>query len=122
MSKLMGAAFAAGMMFGTTAFAAEVTVPSGDVVALTNALANIANTTIKLEAGVYDLKDIAMEPGSHLVLALEAGKGGREIIGLGNGPEDTILLGGGQARHSLRQHQLRIRHASEHDDHGRLHG
>ena len=74
----------------------EIPAPGGigDVAALTNALAHIGSyRNVLLRPGVYDLKDVEMASGSHLSLRA----GGHGIIGLGDGPEDTVLLGGGSA-------------------------
>ena len=72
----------------------EIPAPGGvgDVAALTNALAHISSyRNVLLKPGVYDLKDVEMASGSHLSLRA----GGHGIIGLGDGPEETVLLGGG---------------------------
>ena len=77
----------------------------GDVVALTNALARISaapdndnsngkfKSKVWLAPGVYDLSGIYMTGGSHL--NLPSCQGGL-IAGLGDGPEDVVLLGGGE--------------------------
>ena len=77
----------------------------GDVVALTNALTEL-NTTydykttvrIWLQPGTYDLSGVQMSSsdGGKGHLVIEAYQGGI-FAGLGDGPEDTILLGGGEA-------------------------
>ena len=73
----------------------------GDVVALTNALtafntlSDRTNGRIYLKPGVYNLQGVYMDSASHLVL--EGGKSGIVFAGLGEGPEDTILLGEGEA-------------------------
>lgn len=83
-------------------FGAEVTVHSengvGDVVALTNALAlaNLnggAKAVVNIEPGVYDLSDTYMDANSHVTGSASDAR----YIGLGNGPEDTVLLGAGEA-------------------------
>ena len=76
----------------------------GDVVALTNAFAelNKANTTgakILLKPGLYDLSGTIIDtsgktPGSHFRLDKKM-KGGL-IAGLGDSPADTIIKGGGE--------------------------
>ena len=79
----------------------------GDVEALTNALVAINsmaadangrfNARVWLKPGVYDLCGVYMTTttgSGHLVT--ESIQGGM-IAGLGEGPEDTILLGGGEA-------------------------
>ena len=72
----------------------------GDVVALTNTLATMetdgASLGLKLwlEPGVYDLRGIKTEVGSHLVIRHTRNA---LIAGLGAKPGDTILLGGGAA-------------------------
>lgn len=83
-------------------FGAEVTVHSengvGDVVALTNVLA-LANSNdgakgiVKLEPGVYNLSDVYMEANSHIKCSASSTR----YVGLGNGPEDTVLLGAGSS-------------------------
>lgn len=83
----------------------ERTVPAtdgvGDVVALTNAIAELnalsdsdtLNSRIYLQPGLYDLRGIHMTAESHLDI-----QHARNLVfaGLGNGPEDTVLLGGGR--------------------------
>ena len=74
----------------------------GDVVALTNALRELKTDytddtrhgiSVFLEPGLYDLRGVYMSSTSHLVFPqMRAGT----IAGLGKGPEDTILLGGGK--------------------------
>ena len=75
----------------------------GDVEALTNALATINsmpssadgrfNARVWLKPGVYNLADVYMHEKGHLYT--EILQGGM-IAGLGEGPEDTILIGGGE--------------------------
>ena len=71
----------------------------GDVITLTNVLATMetdgASVGLKLwlEPGVYDLRGIKMETGSHLVVRHTRDS---LIAGLGAKPGDTILLGGGE--------------------------
>lgn len=103
-------AFAA-LCAATCAFGAfERTIPStdgmGDVVALTNALAELnalskasgggdtLNARIYLSPGLYDLKGVRMAADSHLRI-----EHARNLVfaGLGDGPSDTVLLGGGEA-------------------------
>ncbi len=72
----------------------------GDVVALTNALnqcptgggTDTTGFTVKLKPGVYNLKGITMTSSSHLDL-----RQARDALftGLGDSPEDTVLVGGG---------------------------
>ena len=75
----------------------------GDVVALTNALTQLKNSStqekwrvgnISLEPGIYDLSGFSMEAGSHLCspAALTC-----FIFGLGDTPGETILKGAGEA-------------------------
>ena len=105
--KFMMAVAALGASLGVQA-AYEVTIPApngiGDVVALTNALAQ-ANAlgdaaTSRLDAriwltpGVYNLSGVYMTEKSHLYL--KQSQNGM-IAGLGEKPDDTILLGGGEA-------------------------
>ena len=86
--------------------ALQFTIPApngvGDVVALTNALAQINaisgmnnknGSKVWLQPGVYDLAGTQMEAGSHLLLDFH----GSLLAGLGDGPEDVILIGGGEA-------------------------
>ena len=98
-------ALAGAALFAQCAAGWETTVPSingvGDVVALTNALttfnartqANRANGRIWLSPGVYDLSGIKMINGSHLFT--NPAKNAM-IAGTGDGPGDTVLLGGGE--------------------------
>ena len=82
------------------AHSATIEISSGDVTALTNAIKNYTTSshTIKLAAGDYDLTGIQMEDeGSefgktHLVVR------GVKIIGQGERPEDTRLIGDGTCR------------------------
>ena len=79
-----------------------VTIESGNVTALTNALADYTayDTKIFLEPGVYDLRGVYANANSHLRFDSPyiSGKGAqkRYLIGLGEKPGDTILLGGGE--------------------------
>ncbi|MBQ3343002.1 MAG: hypothetical protein IJG84_13965 [Kiritimatiellae bacterium] len=85
------------------AYEATIEAPNGvgDVVALTNALAEINalqnntwfNAKVWLKPGVYNLSGVYMDSANHL--NLKSCQGGM-IAGLGAGPEDTILLGGGE--------------------------
>lgn len=102
MKRQMRMILAAGAVLGAgAAFAAsDVTVPApngvGDVVALTNALTQANAGTfgnVLLEPGVYDLKDVAMESGTHLVLAYS-----HKLIGKGTSPDKVVLLGGGESK------------------------
>ncbi len=75
----------------------------GDTVALTNALAAMKRLNsyakeccILLEPGLYNLAGHYKSTTSHLVLDT-GGAGGVFLAGLGDGPEDTILLGEGSA-------------------------
>jgi predicted outer membrane repeat protein len=71
----------------------------GDVVALTNALAELSAASNKdkmriwLQKGTYDLRGVYMRSSHHLEIA--SAPGGL-VAGLGDGPEETILLGGGE--------------------------
>ncbi|MFA7173381.1 MAG: hypothetical protein WC340_08200 [Kiritimatiellia bacterium] len=72
----------------------------GDVVALTNALnqcptgggADTMGFTVKLKPGIYNLQGITMDSDYHLVLRQARNA---FFAGLGDGPEDTVLIGGG---------------------------
>ena len=78
----------------------------GDVTALTNALARVnkaqngkdaiyyIDSTIALQPGRYDLAGVSMASGSHLSMNRI---GNAHLIGLGDRPEDTVLVGGGEA-------------------------
>ena len=95
---------------GLFASATTVTIQSGDVVALTNALATYQGNshTIYLEPGDYDLTGIQMEDdsvsgGSHLFLKYS------KIIGKGETPWDTRLVG--DATHRI----LRVQNDSGYD-------
>ena len=75
----------------------------GDTVALTNALAAVMRLNsyakeccILLEPGLYNLAGHYKSTTSHIVLDT-GGAGGIYLAGLGDGPEDTILLGEGAA-------------------------
>ncbi len=93
---MLAAAFAA-----SAASAVTVTIPSPDTVgnaaavtALTNACKNAGSNyyTIELEPGIYDLSGVSMASGTHLVVtATFYGV----LRGKGDGPADTVLLGGG---------------------------
>ena len=73
----------------------------GDVVALTNAFTQIyaagyngrMGARVWLQPGVYDLSGVYMSSTSHLHLESCHNV---VVAGLGNGPGDTILLGGGE--------------------------
>lgn len=89
----------------SAARAAEYTIDApnrvGDVAALTNALTKLNALTatqrngskIWLKPGVYDLRGVYMNSGSHLFL--DSNQGGM-LAGLGERREDTVLLGGGE--------------------------
>lgn len=97
---------AASCAFGAFERTVEATDGIGDVVALTNALAELnalskasgggdtLNARIWLKPGLYDLKGVCMAANSHLRI-----EHARNFVfaGLGDGPEDTVLLGGGEA-------------------------
>ncbi len=78
-------------------------VPSGDAVALTNALNRIKLARgsgyyngvfeCRLAPGLYDLSGIYMDSKTHLLVSAISCK----IYGTGQGPADTILLGEGSA-------------------------
>ena len=84
------------------AFVRTIEAPNGvgDVVALTNALTELnaleesgrGNARVWLEPGLYDLRGVFMDSGNHLKLSAASGA---MIAGLGDGPDKTILLGGG---------------------------
>lgn len=82
-------------LIGTQVLAADYVVPSGDVAKLVDALQTKLESysRICLEPGIYDLSGTAMSADSHLVLA----RGGRSIIGLGQKPGETVLVGGGES-------------------------
>ena len=103
--SLIGFSVAAAL--ATSAHAAlTFTIPApngvGDVVALTNAFQQLdaagfngrMGARVWLEPGVYDLSGVYMESVSHLLLS---NCHNVLVAGLGNGPGDTILLGGGEA-------------------------
>ena len=104
-AKIIAAVAALGASLGVQA-AYEVTIPApngiGDVVALTNALAQAnalsdsarANARIWLTPGLYNLSGVHMTEISHL--QFKQSQHGL-IAGLGKKPDDTILLGGGEA-------------------------
>lgn len=98
MNRLIIGALAA--LSSVSLFGAAYTIHApggvGDVVALTNALQTLTSSysEFRLEPGVYDLKGIAMSDTSHLVM-----QAARRLIGLGEKPDDTILLGGGVGSH-----------------------
>ena len=91
-----------GRPLGTT-----FTIPApdgvGDVVALTNALTRMyrargtgfynGSFECRLTPGVYDLSGTYMDADNHLSLDAECCK----LYGMGQGPADTVLLGGGTA-------------------------
>ena len=97
------AALAAVFALGSQA-AFEVTIPApggvGDVAALTNALTQfnaLSSRTsghIYLQPGVYNLSEVYMTGASHLTIS--AAQHGL-FAGLGDGPEDTVLIGGGES-------------------------
>ena len=98
---MIGVAALAGTVFAAPTYTIEAPNGVGDVHALTNALTSFnalsdrTNGRIYLQPGVYDLKGVYMSSGSHLVL--DGGKSGIVFAGLGDAPEDTILLGEGEA-------------------------
>ncbi len=74
----------------------------GNVVALTNALAAVKRLNsyakecrVLLEPGTYNLAGHKYKSGTHLNFA-SGGASGLYLAGLGDGPGDTILLGGGE--------------------------
>ena len=80
------------------AMAATYTIPSGDVVALTNVLHNLSTwQTVKLSSGVYDLSSLSNAPmykgwvGASLLTCPI----GTTITGETSNPEDVVLKGGG---------------------------
>lgn len=84
------------------AFVRTIEAPDGvgDVIALTNALTELAacsdmeNSRIWLKPGVYDLSGIYMTSSHHL--SSPGGKGGI-LAGTGEDPSQTVLLGGGES-------------------------
>ena len=84
--------------------AVEYVIESGDVVALTNAFAELnkagtTNARLLLKPGVYDLSGTIIDtsgktPGSHFRLDKKM-KGGL-IAGTGDTPGETIIKGGGE--------------------------
>ena len=86
------------------AYVATIPAPNGigDVVALTNAMAEAnaltdsgrANARIWLKPGVYNLSGVYMTGSAHL--KFNVSEGGM-IAGLGEKPDDTVLLGGGES-------------------------
>ena len=93
-ASLVGTAFAA------KTYTIEAPNGVGDVAALTNALTELnklteserASLRVWLEPGLYDLRGVFMNSASHLKLNSATGA---LIAGLGDGPDKTILLGGG---------------------------
>lgn len=98
--KMLVAAIAA--QTAILAFAEPQVYYVNDVTSLTNVLANLPNVTdntyngsrIELAPGVYDLAGVYMNANSHLYV-----KHARDLLitGMGKGPGDTVLLGGGAA-------------------------
>lgn len=105
-SRIAGLAFAT-ILLSVSGFAATHTIPSGNVVALTNALISGANgDVIRLEAGTYDLSVITptnITSGARTYLYVLSGRRYR-IEGAGSKhwsaktrDEETILRGGDDA-------------------------
>ena len=102
--KAVAAAILSAAYGAQAAYVATIEAPNrvGDVVALTNAMAEAnaltdsarANARIWLKPGVYNLSGVYMADGSHL--QFKASQHGM-IAGLGEKPDDTILIGGGEA-------------------------
>ena len=99
----LAAVAAVGLTLGAqAAYEATIEAPNGvgDVVALTNALAEFnalssrTSGRILLKPGVYNLRGVYMNSASHLTIS--AAQHGL-FAGLGAKPEDTVLLGGGEA-------------------------
>ncbi len=103
--------FSVATALATSAYAAlTFTIPApngvGDVVALTNALAQINAapadgnpngrfwSKVWLEPGIYNLSGVYMNADSHLYV--NSWHGG-VLAGLGDGPRDVILIGGGES-------------------------
>jgi len=94
--------FASADVSAGTEYVIEAPNGVGDVVALTNVLSQLNSLTaaqragmkIVLKPGLYDLRNTYMTADSHLNVAATASSC---ITGDGNGPEDTVLLGGGEA-------------------------
>lgn len=108
-SRIAGLAFAT-ILLSVSGFAATHTIPSGNVVALTNALISGANgDVIRLEAGTYDLSVITptnITSGARTYLYVLSGRRYR-IEGAGSKhwsaktrDEETILRGATTRRYS----------------------
>ena len=102
--KAVAAAIFALALGAQAAYEATIEAPNGvgDVAALTNALTEAnaltdsarASARIWLKPGVYNLSGVYMTAGSHL--QFKVSQHGM-IAGLGEKPDDTILIGGGEA-------------------------
>ena len=87
----------------SAAFIRTIEAPGGvgDVVALTNVLTQFSalsdddrkNARIWLQPGTYNLSGVYMNSTHHLSMSQSAGG---LFAGLGDGPEDTVLVGGGE--------------------------
>ena len=107
LTTLAAAMMSAACVFdATAAFERTIEAPGGvgDVVALTNALAEYNalasddarnNARILLKPGTYNLAGVYMNSLFHLNLAKSTTGG--IFAGLGEGPSETVLLGGGEA-------------------------
>ena len=114
---LLAVATSMSCMLGASAAAQIYTIEApngvGDVVALTNALTQLnalsqddrGGARVWLEPGLYDLRGVFMDSGNHLKLG---GASGAMIAGLGDGPDKTILLGGGNDSEKGRHRILAI--------------
>ena len=101
-AKARSALIAIPAVAATTVFAAPQVYYVSDVTSLTNVLANLPDVTddtyngsrIELAPGVYNLAGVYMNEYSHLYV-----KHARDLLiaGMGKGPGDTVLLGGGAA-------------------------
>ena len=83
--------------------ASQFRIPSGDVVALTNAVRRLSGlsdaervgASILLEPGLYDLTSVPISDVTYLPFTKPVRNG--SLVGLGEGPGETILKGGGEA-------------------------
>ena len=111
---LLAAATSMSCMLGANAaqtYTIEAPNGVGDVVALTNALTQLNalssrdNARVWLEPGLYDLRGVFMDSENHLRLDSASGA---MIAGLGDGPDKTILLGGGDDSEKGRHRILKV--------------
>ena len=114
---LLAAATSMSCMLGASAAAQIYTIEApngvGDVVALTNALTQLnalsqddrGGARVWLEPGLYDLRGVFMDSENHLRLDSASGA---MIAALGDGPDKTILLGGGDDSEKGRHRILKV--------------